>query len=434
MESTIPVEIMHWLEPLMILILMSVLVTLSATGLRAISALGFARARHLVDEGHKKLEPYVNAPNGYSLTLHLMELIGVTGMFWSGYVLFSLPVLDLQEWAKWLILAGIFFVFHTVLVLLCSRGDERTIAARMVSVIRPFYWCLKPVTFCFELAFKPMLRRPDAKFADAERIEEELEVMLDESTRQGGLEDVKGRIMRSAIDYSDTTVREVMIPRTDLTACSVDATLDEAMELFVREGYSRLPVYEGNIDVIVGVLYFRDVVQKTVELKNNEAIRSKMTIKSLVRNAFFVPETNHIDSMFEVFKREHVHIAIVVDEFGGTAGLITLEDIVEEFFGEIQDEYDSEEKAIVPLDKENHRVLVDARTNISEIADLFDVEIDESGEYESVGGLVTYQLGHLGNVGEEIDANGLHFVVREANERCILKVEITKSGVDAKIE
>ena len=232
--------------------------------------------------------------------------------------------------------------------------------------------------------------------------------------------------MKSAIDYSETTVREVMIPRTELTACPIDQTLDDALELFVKEGYSRLPVYDGNLDTIVGVLYFKDIVQKFFELRNNDDARKALTIKSIVRDAFFVPETNHIDAIFEDFKREHIHIAIVVDEFGGTAGIVTLEDIVEEFFGEIQDEYDSEENAIVPLDKEEQVVLVDARTNISEIAEHFDVDLEETPDYESIGGLVTCRLGHVGTVGEEVDEAGLHFVVREANERCILQIEISR--------
>ncbi len=431
MDTTIPGEISTWVEALLLFVVLLLVMVLSATSSRVLSMLGVPRAKYLVDEGYKKLEPFVAAPNGYMLTISLLNMLSTVGVFWLGHWLLSMPVLHLQNWMIWLILGGVFFVFHTLLAMAFTRGDDRRTAARIVMVLRPFYWCMKPLTALLELLFKPIMPRYDAKFADAERIEEELEVMLDESTRQGGLEDIKGRIMRSAIDYSETTVREVMIPRTELTACPVDETLDKALELFVSEGYSRLPVYEGNIDTIVGILYFKDIVQKFYELRNNDDIRDKMTIKALVREAFFVPETNHIDDMFEDFKREHIHMAIVVDEFGGTAGVITLEDIVEEFFGEIQDEYDSEDAPIVPLDKENHRVLVDARTNISELGELFDVDLDESAEYESVGGLVNYKLGRLGTVGDEMDESGLHFVVRQANERCITQVEVSKTDMSA---
>lgn len=426
MDNTIIAGIPEWVEPLCILIVTLPVMILSTTSSRAISALGLARARYLVDEGQKKFEPYVQSPNEYWMTIHILDVIGVVGMFWSGYSFVTILGLNIAPWAIWLILAAIYFTFHSVIGVQLASGDEREIAGRMLSILKPFHLCLRPLTWLLCLALKPVSRTANDKFADSERIEEELEVMLDESTRQGGLEDIKGRIMKSAIDYSETTVREVMIPRTELTACPIDQTLDDALELFVKEGYSRLPVYDGNLDTIVGVLYFKDIVQKFFELRNNDDARKTLTIKSIVRDAFFVPETNHIDAIFEDFKREHIHIAIVVDEFGGTAGIVTLEDIVEEFFGEIQDEYDSEENAIVPLDKEEQVVLVDARTNISEIAEHFDVDLEETPDYESIGGLVTCRLGHVGTVGEEVDEAGLHFVVREANERCILQIEISR--------
>ncbi len=421
---------MNWGKPLCIFLITLPLLIFSTTSSRALSSLGLARARYLVDEGHKKFEPFVNHPNDYWMTIHIMEVLSVIGMFWSGHILFSWPALGLEQWAIWLILAGFYFFFHTALGVRLANGDERAIAGRILSLLTPFYICLRPLTWLLCLILKPFSKQPEEKFADAERIEEELEVMLDESTRQGGLEDIKGRIMRSAIDYSETTVREVMIPRTELTACPVESKLDEALELYLNEGYSRLPVYEGNIDTIVGILYFKDIVQKFYELRTDDAARDRISLKTLVREAFFVPETNHIDAIFEDFKREHIHMAIVVDEFGGTAGLVTLEDIVEEFFGEIQDEYDSEENAIIPLDVENETVLVDARTNISEISEHFDVEIEENPDYESIGGLVTSKLGHVGTVGEEIDEAGLHFVVRSANERCILQIEISRLPAD----
>ena len=407
------------------------LLVLSTTASRVLSALGIARARYLVEEGQTRLRPFVAAPNEYWMTIHIVEVVGVIGLFWSGFEILGLPEIGLLPWVKWLILAGVYFFFHTVIGVQISRGDERALAARMVSLLRPFYFLLWPLTWLLCLVLKPISRMPQEKFADAERIEEELEVMLDESTKHGGLEDMKGRIMRTTMDYSDTTVREVMIPRMELTACSIDLSIDEMLELFVREGYSRLPVYEGNIDTIVGILYFKDLVEKFFELKDDDQKRRECSLKTLVREAFFVPETKHIDAIFEDFKREHIHMAIVVDEFGGTAGLVTLEDIVEEFFGEIQDEYDAEESTIVPLDVEEQVVLVDAKTNISEISEHFDVEIEENPDYESVGGLVTYRLGHVGAVGEVVDEAGLHFVVREANERCVLQVEISRLGNDA---
>lgn len=427
LETILPQEWMIFIKPLCCFILSIPLLILSTAASRTLATLGLPRARHLLEEGQKKLKLFVENPNAFWMTLHVIEVLSVVMLFCAGYLFLDALEIKLTSWIIWLILAAVYFIAHTVIGVSIANGDERKLAPHMGLLIKPFYFCLRPLTWILCLLLKPFSRKPDEKFADAERIEEEFEVMLDESTRQGGLENAKSKIMRSAIDYSETTVREVMIPRTELTACSVDTPIDEAFELYVREGYSRLPVYEGNIDTIVGVLYFKDLVQKYFELRDDDENRQKVSLKSLVREAFFVPETNHIDAIFEDFKREHIHMAIVVDEFGGTAGLVTLEDIVEEFFGEIQDEYDSEENAIVPIDNENQIVLVDAKTSISEIAEHFDVELEENPDYESIGGLVTYKLGHVGTIGEEVDEAGLHFIVRDASERCILQVEISKT-------
>lgn len=398
----------------------------TAASVNTLRSLGVVRARYLVEEGYNKLEPFAQAPNEYWITVYLLEMLGVLGMFWSGYVILSM--MPIESWGIWLILAGCYFICHTALGVAFARGDERQKGERFVMLLKPFYLCLKPLTSLLSKFNRVFPQPQEKKFSDAERIEEELEVMLDESTRQGGLENIKGRIMKSAIDYSETTVREVMIPRTDLTAISVDMSMDEALELCVKEGYSRLPVYEGNLDTIVGVLYFKDLVEKFFELRNDDKKRQSITLHTLVREAYFVPETNHIDTIFEDFKREHIHMAIVVDEFGGTAGIVTLEDIVEEFFGEIQDEYDSEETTIVSLDNQEH-VLVDAKTNISEICELFDVEIEENPDFESVGGLVSSHLGHVGTIGESVEVANLQFIVRDANERCVLQVEISRVPV-----
>lgn len=418
----------EWIYPLVFFILSLPAMLFSTTSSRAISALGLARAKYLAEEGNKTFDDFVKHPNDYWMTIHILEVISVIMMFCPGYILLEMQIFgfELQEWAVWLILAGFYFVFHTALGIRLAKGDERATAARVIKLIKPFYLFLRPVTLILCTLLKPFSKQPEQKYANAERFEEELEVMLDESERQGGIENTKAKILRSAIDYNQTSVRELMIPRTDLTACAVDTKLDDALELYVREGYSRLPVYEGNIDTIVGVLYFKDIVQKFFELREKDDERAGMTIKTLVREATFVPQTLHIDAVFEHFKREHIHMAIVIDEFGGTAGLVTLEDIIEEFFGEIQDEFDAEEEAIVPLDKGSKIVLVDASTNISDIAEHFDIDIEENPDYDSVGGLVTFHLGHIGTIGEEIDVDGLHFVVRDANERCILQVEISK--------
>lgn len=396
----------------------------SAVSSRLLSNFGLIRARRALEAGQKGFEPFVRDADGYSITLALLEMLSVVGMMYFGQAVLSgyLPV-----WGVWAILGALYLVFDLLSVRFVSRMDEHRLAERLIRFIRPLVVLLKPLTYGLGLILRSFSRSVDAHFANADRIEAELELMLEESKKQGGLEDFKGRIMRSAIDFGDTTVREVMIPRTDLTSCSVETTLQEAFNICVSEGYSRLPVYEGDLDTIVGVLYYKDLMQRLFDLEAQPQEKSRQTIGELVREAYFVPETNHINALFEDFQRDHIHMAIVVDEFGGTAGIVTLEDIIEEFFGEIQDEYDSEESGIVPLDVDKARVMVDAKTNISEVSDLFGVDLEEDEGFDTVGGLVMYALGRVGAVGDEVTLGGLRFVVRDASERCILHVEVSRA-------
>lgn len=394
-----------------------------AVGNRILTNFGVVRARRMLEDGQKVFEPFVANADRFFMTLNLMEMLSVMIMTAFGYAVFSEWLVDEVVWT---ILAVCFLTFDLLFVRFFGLADEHRLAGRYVRILRPLALVLWPLTVVLSLLVRPFTKPDEARFADAGRIGEELELMVDESTRRGGLPSMQGRIISSAMDFGETTVREVMIPRTDLTLCEVGTTLDEALKLCVQEGYSRLPVYEEDVDTIVGILYYKDLMKRVFELENAPEQRQAESIRSLVREVNFVPETKHLQSLFNEFQREHYHIAVVIDEFGGTAGIVTLEDILEEFFGEIQDEYDFEENPIVPLDGDGNQVQVDARTNVSEIAEFFDTEIEENADFDTVGGLVSFELGRVGAVGDEVTVAGLRFAVLEANEKCILKVEVSR--------
>ena len=396
-----------------------------AVGNRILTNFGVVRARRMLEDGKKVFEPFVEDADRFFMTLNLLEMVSVIVMIAFGYEVLS-TWLAHADWAVWIILAVCFLTFDLLFVRFFGLADEHSLAGRYVRILRPIALILRPLTFILTLLVKPFTKPDEERFADADRIDEELELMVDESTRHGGLQSMQGRIISSAIDFGETTVREVMIPRTDLTLCEVKTKLDDALKLCVQEGYSRLPVYEDDVDTIVGVLYYKDLMKRVYELENDPQKRQTETIRPLVRDVNFVPETKHLQSLFNEFQREHYHIAVVIDEFGGTAGIVTLEDILEEFFGEIQDEYDFEENPIVPMDGDGNQVQVDAKTNVSEIAEFFDVEIEENADFDTVGGLVSFELGRVGAVGDEVTVAGLRFTVLEANEKCILKVQIVR--------
>lgn len=222
-------------------------------------------------------------------------------------------------------------------------------------------------------------------------------------------------LMQRATGFPDVMVREVMVPRTDMVTISEDMNLDEILEVLLERGHSRLPAYGETLDEIVGIFYAKDVIHMM-------ASGEEFDINQCLRRPHFVAETKAIDELLEEFQRERVHMAIVVDEFGGTAGLITLEDIMEEFFGDIQDEYDLEPPQLVELGE--GRMVADARIGIDELEDYFGVTFPDDPDYDSLGGFLLVMAGNVPEKGEEIRWENLLFRIQEADAKRIDSVEI----------
>ncbi len=225
------------------------------------------------------------------------------------------------------------------------------------------------------------------------------------------------RLIRSVVDFPTTMVREVMIPRTDIVVISREMNLDEILVTLLECGHSRIPVHGETVDDIEGLFYAKDVIQLMES-------GGEFDIDDFMRRPYFVPETKPISELLTEFQRERIHLAVVLDEFGGTAGLITLEDIIEEFFGDIQDEYDVEPAQLIELSESI--VLADARIGIDEIEAFFEVELPENDEYDSLGGFLLDQAGNVPDVGEEIQWESLRFRIIEADVRRIDRVKIEK--------
>src|SRR6185436_17843831 len=223
-------------------------------------------------------------------------------------------------------------------------------------------------------------------------------------------------------DFSDTLAREVMTPRPDVVAIAADATLEQLRALFREEEYSRIPVYKENLDNILGFVFVKDLI-----LLEDPTTVDK-SILALLRPAHFVPETKPVTDLLREFQRKRVQIAIVVDEYGGTAGLVTLEDLIEELVGEIRDEYDVETEPIV--DEGNGAFVFSAKVNIAEVRDRLGVEIEPEG-FETVGGYVLTRVGRLPSVGETFELDGLLVEVLAAERRRTHKVRVrlAPSGV-----
>jgi len=231
--------------------------------------------------------------------------------------------------------------------------------------------------------------------------EEQLLSMVDEATELDVLEEVDRELIHSIFEFSDTVVREVMVPRTDMVTIDGGATMVEAMGLFLGRGVSRVPVIGEDIDEVLGILYLRDVARVAYEQTLDA---DTLTTEQLARAALFVPESKKADALLRQMQLESNHLAMVVDEYGGIAGLVTLEDLIEELVGDIADEYDREVPEIEDLGNGKYRV--SARLSIDELGDIFGIELEDD-EVDSVGGLLTKVLGRLPVVGSLAEYSGL---------------------------
>jgi putative hemolysin len=256
---------------------------------------------------------------------------------------------------------------------------------------------------------------------EAQITAEELRLIVERGGEQGVLEAEEEQMINSIIELGERRLHEVMIPRIAIAALPASATLEEAIDRIVDEGHSRIPVYEDSIDEVVGILYAKDLLPFL-----KPASGPRPAVRTLLRPPVFVPESMTIDDLLHEFQRRKVHIAIVLDEYGGTAGLLTIEDLLEEIVGEIHDEYDTEEPMVVRLTDDEARV--DGRADVDDLAELFDLnlELEDDDEYDTVGGLVYHRIGGVPSPGDQIDVNGLTLTVETTDGRRVGKVLVVR--------
>jgi putative hemolysin len=247
--------------------------------------------------------------------------------------------------------------------------------------------------------------------------EEEFLAMTDVAVEEAVLEVEERALIRSIIDFGDTVAREVMVPRPDMVTLLVDATVAEAMETVIANGYSRIPVHsEKGIDDIVGIVYAKDLMRASRDGKSEDCVRT------LLRPAMFVPETKRVAELLREMQAQKFHMAIVIDEYGSTAGLVTLEDLIEELVGEIVDEFDVEDPLMEPLPGGDVRV--NARIGLDELNELLHLDLPE-GDWDTVGGLLFKLLGHVPTEGETVDVDGHRLRAERVQGRRIGRVRIS---------
>jgi putative hemolysin len=246
---------------------------------------------------------------------------------------------------------------------------------------------------------------------------EELLRLVELHEGNGGAQNGELTMIRRVAQLVDTAVREIMVPRIDMVAVEANDPVDEALRVVVERGFSRIPIYEEAIDHIVGVVYAKDI------LRGLAVGRRPSSLREIARPPYFVPEGKHIDELLAEMRGNKVHLAIVVDEYGGTAGLVTIEDVLEEIVGEIQDEYDREEATMQRVS--DSEAIVDARVSLDDLNELLGLEI-ESEDFDTVGGFVYHQLGRMPAPGDEIQTDGFTLRVLSVAGRRVKKVRVAK--------
>jgi CBS domain containing-hemolysin-like protein len=308
--------------------------------------------------------------------------------------------------------------------LVSLRNPER-ILLTLLPLLRPFYRALSFVAIPWHKSFDRLRRERPQVEAGAEQNEEnggdDIQALIEVGEEEGILEEEEGELIHSIIEFGDTHVNEVMTPRTDIVALPLTATVREARDAMIDSKYSRLPVYRDQIDNIEGLIYVRDLLQRWPEGREEDAI------EPLLRPAYFVPETKALAELLEEMQKTHVQLAVVIDEYGGVAGLVTIEDILEEIVGEIEDE-DTEGEDIVEIveaDDGSYDVL--GSTEVGKIERLLDLEIEDD-DFTTIAGLVINESGCVPRAGTQLSFRGLDVEVLEADERRVGRLRLRRAA------
>lgn len=368
----------------------------------------------------ERLDRNENQLQVVSSILRLLFIM-ITGV-WAYTAYFGVSASQIQ-WAEFVLPT----LLTVVLLLVIAIGiphalalhSSEAILARSLPVLWVLRYPLLPIerTLTFvEFVVRRLLGKHDETTDDeSARIEREILDAVSEGEAHGAVDEEQKEMIRSVIELHETTVSEIMTPRTDIIALSVDASPDEVRATIVKAGHSRIPVYEGTLDEVIGVLYAKDLI--------GLADFDEINVRGLMRAVPFVPETKSIDHLLRELRRDKVHIAVVLDEYGGTAGLVTIEDIIEELVGEIDDEYDRRQSPSIERIDEN-TLEVDGRIPVYEINEELEIEIPDDGDYETIGGFVFSTLGKIPAAGEEFTHENIHFAVVEAEPRRINRLRI----------
>lgn len=293
------------------------------------------------------------------------------------------------------------------------RSDQLAMTA--MTLLRPFEILLTPMSVPLSYVFRGV----SAAVTESEQLVEDVKARIEQKERDGTLEEASHELLHSVLEFTEVTAKEMMVPRTQVFGIDIDTPIPEVLTKVGESGHSRVPVYRDNIDSVVGTLFVKDLLKYVASDAKDLALS-----KIIRRPPFFCAETEKASQLLRDMQNRHVHLTVVVDEFGGTSGIVTLEDVIEEIVGDIQDEHDEEDSPFVRID--DLTVMADAGVSISEASQYLGVDFPYDGDYESLGGFLTNLAGRVPEVGAMLSWRDWTFVVKEGDEKHVARIEIAK--------
>ncbi len=320
----------------------------------------------------------------------------------------------LQLWPLWMFILAlaVYILFFEFLPRLLNTYFKKRILLMLLPSYKIPFALAKPILFLEKI--KSTEKDTDEQH---EASEEEIDALIEEAEEEGIIEKEEGELLKSVVEFGDTVVREIMTPRISIISIQENATIQELRDLVIKEKHSRIPIYKESVDNIEGIIIAKDLLEYSDDIQKEDAI------EQLIRPVFFIPESMKVAELLKELQERKQKIAIVVDEHGGVSGLVTMEDLMEEIVGEIQDEYDKDKPQFIEQGPFDYIVLGDAE--VEELEDLFDMEL-ASDDYITVGGLITHHLGRFPKIGEKLDLKGLELEILEAGQKSIKKLRIRK--------
>ena len=392
----------------------------------AITALGTLKARHLVEQrgsGARHLTLWLQHPSRVLTTILIVNTLvnilasAIATDMATRY--FKSQAIGIATGATTLLV----LVFGEVIPKAYGRAHAETVGVFGIRVVMATYRILYPVVWVLSEMANFLIRKFGRPISLQPAItEEELEFLINLGEKSGVIEPSKKEMITGVFDFDETKVREIMTPRTDVAAIEKADTFQEAIGLIIQTGHSRIPVYEERIDNVVGIVFAKDLLRYAAQGQ------MKTPIAHLMRQPLFVPDSKPIMEVFKDLKRTKNHMAVIIDEYGGMAGVVTMEDILEEIVGDIQDEFDKEEAKILKIDKGVYDV--SGSMNISEFREYF--ELDDSfeeeveGEVDTIGGWMTQLLGDMPEVGQTVTHGPLTIEVSEVGQRRIERLRVAR--------